>query len=452
MNDIKDSVYMIVNFIIDEESNDKIGTLTQCKTDSECSPDLCDKNRNKCFKYIKYDENKSYPIDIFIRKMFESNIDEVKPFEYMFNILKMTDCISRIHISSEKDDSTACIHLYNELESDFYYKYSGDSCKGFSIIFIYNNHANIILVENVKDFLIWNFYDPHIYEDHKGMKKIEHMGELCAKIANKKFVFNYRKGSQCPIMIQKLLEDYEPGYCVIFSYFWIWCVLNVIKQMTSYIPSNKWISYVEKCVSEQIQKNPIKVYKKVGEFAYTLYSLNSGKISNEKLNASDYMKKHEISINDYNVRMGEFDIKQDNALINAIEQGYFPVVKYLTENGADIHANREEALIKASTKGYISIVRYLIEKGADIHAGDDRAIVMAIDGKHLDIVKYLLENGANIHGHQNYVIRSALIQLNDLSFIKYLMEKGARLIPREISLEDVKNQEILKYLRTKGIK
>jgi len=314
MNDtsIKESVYKIVNSIIDEGSDVKIGSLDNCKTDSECSPDLCDKKRKKCFKYIKY-INKSYPIDVFIRKMFESNIDEVKPFEHMLSILGMTDCISRIHVGNLLDDhniKNTYTSIYNESASDFYYKYSGDRCKGFSIISIYirtdETHANVILVENIKDFLIWNYYEPHGYKNDE--YKIGQMGELCAKIANKKFIFNHREGSQCPVGIQELLEDYDPGYCLIFSYFWIWCVLNVIKRMNTYIPSNQWISYVEKCVSDQILTDKVKVYKRVISFAHSLYESYPIDKKSEKLNNSDYMKRYSISTDEYNERVSMSDI------------------------------------------------------------------------------------------------------------------------------------------------
>ena len=53
------------------------------------------------------------------------------------------------------------------------------------------------------------------------------------------------------------------------------------------------------------------------------------------------------------------------------------VVKYLVDNGADIHANDDCALRWAAEHGRLEVVKYLIDNGADIHARGDRALNFA---------------------------------------------------------------------------
>ncbi len=51
----------------------------------------------------------------------------------------------------------------------------------------------------------------------------------------------------------------------------------------------------------------------------------------------------------------------------------FLMVKYLVENGADIHANNDYALECASENDHLSVVKYLVENGEDskIHTTDE---------------------------------------------------------------------------------
>ena len=80
----------------------------------------------------------------------------------------------------------------------------------------------------------------------------------------------------------------------------------------------------------------------------------------------------------------------DTALLGAANKGHIKIVKYLIENGADIHSSGEGALLLATEKGYLEVVKYLIEHGSDIHANDNEALRLAAESGHLDIVKYLI--------------------------------------------------------------
>ena len=49
----------------------------------------------------------------------------------------------------------------------------------------------------------------------------------------------------------------------------------------------------------------------------------------------------------------------------------------------------------------VETLKYLIENGADIHADNDAIFRYNAENGNLDIVKYLVENGANVHAENN---------------------------------------------------
>jgi len=71
--------------------------------------------------------------------------------------------------------------------------------------------------------------------------------------------------------------------------------------------------------------------------------------------------------------------------------GHIEIVKYLVENGADIHAYNDEALQLSTKKGHIGVVKFLVENGANIHVNDDIALRWSAENGHTEIVEYLKE-------------------------------------------------------------
>ena len=100
------------------------------------------------------------------------------------------------------------------------------------------------------------------------------------------------------------------------------------------------------------------------------------------------------------------------------------VMKYLIENGADVHADNDVALSCSAEMGHLEVVKYLIENGADIHACNGCALRCSARRGHVDIVKYLIENGANIHAWDEYALRSSANN-GHFEVVKYLIEQGA---------------------------
>lgn len=56
----------------------------------------------------------------------------------------------------------------------------------------------------------------------------------------------------------------------------------------------------------------------------------------------------------------------NRSFILAVCNGHLEVVKYLLEQGADIHANDDEVLYVAANNNYFEIAEYLLHQGADL--------------------------------------------------------------------------------------
>ena len=116
----------------------------------------------------------------------------------------------------------------------------------------------------------------------------------------------------------------------------------------------------------------------------------------------------------------EYD--KDQALIYACLNGKLYLVKYLTETGSDVNANKSEPLIYASFEGHLEIVKYLVEHGANIHAREDGPLIYASADGHLEIVKYLVEDGANISAQDGKA--SEIARKNKhIAIVNYLYRK-----------------------------
>jgi ankyrin repeat protein len=114
----------------------------------------------------------------------------------------------------------------------------------------------------------------------------------------------------------------------------------------------------------------------------------------------------------------------EKALAAACRLGKREITKYLVEQGADIHTQREQALCNAAFNGDLDIVILLVEQGADIHAQEEQTLYEAVCKGHLHIVKFLAEQGIDIHAQEEHALISAC-RLDHLEIVKYLVEQGA---------------------------
>ncbi|AGF84863.1 repeat protein [Moumouvirus goulette] len=111
----------------------------------------------------------------------------------------------------------------------------------------------------------------------------------------------------------------------------------------------------------------------------------------------------------------------DYALRSASKEGHLEIVKYLVENGANIHANNDWALRSASKEGHLEVVKILVKCGADIHADDDEALKNACIYGHFKVVQYLIEHGT-INDKNIFILLTYALNFERLDVAKYLFE------------------------------
>ena len=104
----------------------------------------------------------------------------------------------------------------------------------------------------------------------------------------------------------------------------------------------------------------------------------------------------------------------------AIYNGHLNVVKYLVENGTNIHIYNNYGLRGASKNGHLDVVKHLVENGANVQVWVDASLRLASINGHLDVVKYLVENGANIQAENDYSLRMASNN-GHLDVVRYLI-------------------------------
>jgi ankyrin repeat protein len=124
------------------------------------------------------------------------------------------------------------------------------------------------------------------------------------------------------------------------------------------------------------------------------------------------------------------------ALTHAVRFGYFEIVKYIIENGTNIHTEYDIALRTAAERGYLNIVKFLIENGADVHIGNDHPLKMAVSHNNIEMIKYLISVGSDVNSKNNYMIKWAATNGN-LEILKIAIENNAN-----VNSIDEQNKEI----------
>ncbi len=179
--------------------------------------------------------------------------------------------------------------------------------------------------------------------------------------------------------------------------------------------------------------------------------------------ASKYMSKSGIFEPQVLKRIFEYTLfePKEHTFERAARTGNLEVLKYLVQTGENIKGHRDDALISASENGHFRIVRYIVEKmqancakyllenGADFHADRDFAFRISCREGRLEAVKFLLEKGADIHSLDDYAFRYAS-ERGHLEIVKYLIEQGADFsaaFDRALSRAKwFRNREVVEYL------
>lgn len=145
---------------------------------------------------------------------------------------------------------------------------------------------------------------------------------------------------------------------------------------------------------------------------------------------------------------------KDTVLVEACNNKSVEIVKLLLENGANVQTDDNLPLKMASYSGRTETVKLLIEKGADIHAENDRSLRSASGKGRYEIVKLLLENGADVHVNDESSLRAACRGCH-FETVKLLIEYGADIHAYEddalrSACKNCINPEIVKLLLENG--
>ena len=113
-----------------------------------------------------------------------------------------------------------------------------------------------------------------------------------------KIISNFNK-STSNIGLQSLTSEFDIGFCMIFSYFWLYCVLCIIiynVQRGTYTNSKEWIEYLERIIIKNT-KNSMLFYSKIVKFTETI-TMNIVKKMNNT-NKYEYIEGRYIYLKKY---------------------------------------------------------------------------------------------------------------------------------------------------------
>jgi ankyrin repeat protein len=75
------------------------------------------------------------------------------------------------------------------------------------------------------------------------------------------------------------------------------------------------------------------------------------------------------------------------------------VVRYLINQGANIHAQNNETLRWSAYYAHLEVVRYLINQGANIHANNNGALQWSSQNGYLEVVQQLFGRSMKGYGY-----------------------------------------------------
>ena len=198
----------------------------------------------------------------------------------------------------------------------------------------YSSHRNIILIQNFKNEIVFNHYEPHGYSTDYYKDERNEFFEILLDVFEKSYQKYYLKESlkslkktqkkpkykQIKIIpfnasicfgIQKQLQTVDVGYCSLFSFFWLYFVLTVYFELKLFLKQknnemftiNQIAPIFEKLLILKFKNDINSLYKIVITFSFKLFEdyLKSDLISNidksifndiQKLTTDDLWNKY----------------------------------------------------------------------------------------------------------------------------------------------------------------
>jgi len=102
----------------------------------------------------------------------------------------------------------------------------------------------------------------------------------------------------------------------------------------------------------------------------------------------------------------KFNIICDDSLFWNAKLGNEKIVKYLVENGADVHAHDDRALRTSVFNKHINVAKYLISVGANVCANNNEALIFCVRHNYVEMGPILIENGAILPEFVDYYFSS----------------------------------------------
>jgi ankyrin repeat protein len=143
----------------------------------------------------------------------------------------------------------------------------------------------------------------------------------------------------------------------------------------------------------------------------TLFSLKSSLYHGD--NIMQYLIKSGMDISKYSSEL----------LLDCCMHGLFNAVKYLIDNGANIHYNNESALFSSLNNYHPDITLFLMKNGADVSAREYYAFNLIGTYSYVNIMDYLMEVGVDIH--VDNIAMKASLRNHCHEMIDYLIDHGA---------------------------
>ena len=170
------------------------------------------------------------------------------------------------------------------------------------------------------------------------------------------------------------------------------------------------------------------------------------KIDSEFISAVQYLDKEKIKslisqVSDIDIDISDGgesgSLKNVTALIFAVQNEEFELVRLFVENGAGIKvrdSNDASALFWAVFKGNVDIIDYLISKGADVNEtfsrdGDENLdlLMLAASLGNIEVVNTLLKNGASVlHESKKGATAFGYAHSKGFTQVEALLEKAYR--------------------------
>ncbi|MEM9569659.1 MAG: ankyrin repeat domain-containing protein, partial [Bacteroidota bacterium] len=157
--------------------------------------------------------------------------------------------------------------------------------------------------------------------------------------------------------------------------------------------------------------------------------------------------------NNYNINVNTKNKYQSTALIFSAYKGDLDCVKFLCQQGADIHARDEQgytAMLYSALSGHLDCVEFLLQQGAKMNTKDkykNTALLLSTYQGHLNCVKFLVQKGAdiNIRNTQRDTALLVSVYRGYVDCVKYLVQQGAN-----IALKGGEDKTALEWAEARG--